>query len=51
MLFLIIMYKSLTLHNFIIPIKSVFNKDKNNYNYNIFAEKGVYQLPKNNNNK
>ena len=43
--------KTLTLHNVIILIKSVFNKDKNNYNYNIFLKKGWYQLPKNSHNK
>ena len=26
-----------------IPIKSVVNKDKNNYYYNIFLEKGSYK--------
>ena len=56
MLFLIIMQvdsydslppeKTLTFHVIII-LKSVFNKDKNNYYYNIFLEKGLYQLPKN----
>ena len=56
MLFLIIMQvdsydslpleKTLTFH-VIIFIKSVFNKDKNNYYYNIFLEKGLYQLRKN----
>ena len=30
--------KTLTFHNVIILIKSVFNKDKNNYYYNIFLE-------------
>ena len=30
----------LTFHNVIILIKSVFNKYKNNYCYNIFLEKG-----------
>ena len=38
--------KTLTFHVMIF-IKSVFNKDKNNYYYNIFLEKGLYQLPKN----
>ena len=38
--------KTLTFH-VIILLKSVFNKDKNNYYYNIFLEKGLYQLPKN----
>ena len=33
--------KILTCHNVIILIKSVFNKDKNNYYYNIFLEKGL----------
>ena len=57
MLFLIIMQvdsydsllleKTLTFDNIIILIMSVFNKDKNNYYYNIFLEKGLYQLPKN----
>ena len=32
--------KTMTFHDFIILIKSVFNKDKNNYYYNIFLEKG-----------
>ena len=40
--------KTLTLHNVIILIKSVFNKDKNNYYYNVFLKKCSYQLPKNN---
>ena len=43
--------KTLTLHKDIILIKSVFNKDKNSYYYNIFLEKiflGSYQLLKNN---
>ena len=39
--------KTLTFHNAIILIKSVFNKDKNNYNYNIFLKKASYELPKN----
>ena len=30
---------TLTLHNVIILIKSVFNKDQNHYYYNIFLEK------------
>ena len=33
----------LTLRNVIIPIKSVVNKNKSNYNYNIFSEKGSYK--------
>ena len=33
-------------HDVIILIKSVLNKDKNNYYYNIFLEKASYELPK-----
>ena len=33
-------------HNVIIHIKPVWNKDKNNYYYNIFLEKAPYELPK-----
>ena len=43
--------KTLTLHNVIILIKSVFNKNQNHYYYNIFLEKCFYQLPKFNDNK
>ena len=39
------------MRNVIILITSVFNKDKNNYYYNIFLEKGSYQLAENNDNK
>ena len=35
----------LTFHNVIILIKSVVNKDKNNYYYSIFLEKGSYKEP------
>ena len=35
--------KVLTFHNLIILIKSVVNKDKNNYYYIIFLEKGLYK--------
>ena len=35
--------KTLTLHNVIILIQSVFNKDKNNYYYNIFLDKCSYK--------
>ena len=35
--------KRLTLHNFIILIKSLINKDENQCFYNIFLEKGSYQ--------
>ena len=38
--------KTITFHNVIILIKSVFDKDKNNYCYNIFLEKASYVLPK-----
>ena len=53
-LFLIIMWRlslaeTLTFHNVIKHIKSVRVKDKNNYYYNIFLEKCLYELPKNNN--
>ena len=37
------MEKILTFHNFIILIKSVVNKNKNNYYYNTFLEKGSYE--------
>ena len=40
-----------SLHNVIILIKSVFNKEKNKCYYNIFLEKGLYQLSKNNDNE
>ena len=43
--------KIFTLHNIIILIKSVFNKNQNHNNYNIFLEKLSYYLPKNNCNK
>ena len=35
--------KILTFHNVIILIKSVVNKNKNEYYYNIFLEKGSYK--------
>ena len=35
--------KILTLHDLIILIKSVVNKNENNYNYNIFLETGCYK--------
>ena len=43
--------KEFASHNVIIHIKSFFNKDENNYYYNIFLQKGLYQLPKTNDNK
>ena len=33
--------KTMTLDNVIILVKSVWNKDKNNYYYNIFLEKSL----------
>ena len=36
----------MTFHNVVILIKSVWNKDKNNYYYNIFLEKASYELRK-----
>ena len=38
--------KTLTLHNVIILIKSVINKDKNPYYYKFFLQKCSYQLAK-----
>ena len=38
--------KAMTFYNVIILIKSDWNKDKNNYYYNIFLEKTLCQLPK-----
>ena len=35
--------KRLSLHNIIIHIKSVLNKDKKHYYYKTFLEKGLYQ--------
>ena len=35
----------MTFHDVIILIKSVSNKDKNNYYYNIFLENVSYELP------
>ena len=43
--------KTLSLHNNIMFIKSVFNKDKNNHYYDIFLGYGSYKLPKKNDNK
>ena len=37
--------KTLSLHNVITLIKSVFNKDQNHYYYNILLETHLYQLP------
>ena len=38
--------KTMTFHNVIIPIKSVFIKDKNNYYNHLFLEKTWNELPK-----
>ena len=38
--------KTKTFHDVIILINSVFNKDKNNYYYNILLKKASYVLPK-----
>ena len=38
--------KTLALHNVIIPIKSVLNKEQNHYYYNTFLEKRLNQLAK-----
>ena len=35
--------KILTFHNVVVLIKSVVNKNKNKYYYNIFLEKGSYK--------
>ena len=35
----------MTFYNVIILIKSGFNKDTNNYYYNIFLEKDSYEVP------
>ena len=37
--------KTMAFHNVMIPIKSVFNKDKNTYYY-ILLEKALHELPK-----
>ena len=38
--------KTMTFHDVIKLIKSVFNKDKNRYHYILFLEKTSYELPK-----
>ena len=43
--------KTMTFHDVMIFIKSVFNKDENDYYYNIFLEKVLYELPESNDNK
>ena len=42
----LLLEKTMTLRNVIILIKSVWNKDKNTYYYNIFLEKTSYELLK-----
>ena len=37
----------MTFDNVIILIRSVCNKDKNNYWHKIFLEKALYDIPKN----
>ena len=40
---------TLAFHNVIILIKSVFNRNQNQYSYNIFLENGSYQAADNGN--
>ena len=42
----LLLKKVLNLLNVIIHIKSVLNKDQNDYYYNIFFKKSLYQLAK-----
>ena len=39
--------KTMTFHNVTKVIKSLFNKNKNNFYYNIFLKKASFELPKN----
>ena len=39
--------KTLTFHNVIILVDSVVNKNKNNYYFNTFLEKGLYEVKSN----
>ena len=48
---LCLLQKTLTLHNVIIPMKSVFSENQNYCYYDIFSKKCSYQLPENNDNK
>ena len=41
----------LTFNHVLILIQSIFDKDKNNYYYNIFLKKVPYELSKNNDHK
>ena len=43
--------KMLTFNHVLILIQSIFDKDKNNYYYNIFLKKVPYELSKNNDHK
>ena len=38
--------ETLTLHNIVILIQSLLNKNKNHYYYNVFLERCLYQLAK-----
>ena len=38
--------ETLTLHNVVILIQSLLNKNKNHYYYNVFLERCLYQLAK-----
>ena len=38
--------KTVTFHDIIILTKSIFNKAKNNYYYNIFLVKAYYESPR-----
>ena len=42
----LLLEKTMTFHNVIILIKSVFSKGKNNYHYNIFLQNFSYELRK-----
>ena len=46
----LLLEKTLKFH-YVKLTKSIFNKEKNIYYYNIFLEKGSYELPKYNNNE
>ena len=43
--------KALTIHNIMIPLKSIFSKYKYNDSYNKFLEKYIHYLLQNSNNK
>ena len=44
LIYMILYLKKTLTFDVIIPIKSVFNKNQNQYYYNIFLEKCSYQL-------